>query len=58
MPVYEFKCTECGEVFSEIKKIGDYQSSGCPKCKSLKTEKIFSMFSGNKSNQSCSTSGG
>ncbi len=58
MPVYEFKCKECGEVFSEIRKMGDFKSSGCPKCKSLKTEKVFSLFSGSKSSQSCSAPSG
>jgi putative FmdB family regulatory protein len=55
MPIYEFKCNECGEVFDEMRKIGDFNRTKCPKCGSKKTGKIFSLFAGSKSD-SCGTS--
>jgi len=44
MPLYEFKCEECGNTFSEIKKLGDF-SAECPNCTSDKTHKLMSSFS-------------
>ena len=48
MPIYEFKCDECAEIFSEMRKIGDFDKAKCPKCGSVKTSKVFSLFAGGK----------
>jgi len=40
MPIYEYKCDECDQVFEEI-VFGD-KSVPCPKCGSGKTEKLIS----------------
>ena len=62
MPVYEFKCNDCGDVHSELRKIGDFTCKPCPACKSDNCSKVFSMFSGSgsdgKSCNTCSTSPG
>jgi putative FmdB family regulatory protein len=60
MPIYEFKCEDCGHVFSELKKIGDFEGAVCPSCGSEKTAKKMSSFSspGTVSAKGCSTSGG
>jgi putative FmdB family regulatory protein len=58
MPIYEFKCNDCGEKFSEIRKPGDYNAAKCIKCSSSKTSKIISMFSGSKSGKSCAPASG
>ncbi len=58
MPVYEFKCKECGTVTGELRKIGDFSPAVCSACASNNTEKIFSLFAGSTSGsgcQSCST---
>ena len=59
MPVYEFKCKDCSHVFEELRKIGDFDSATCPECKSVNTEKVFSLFAGSeKSCGSCAPSTG
>ena len=65
MPIYEFECNECGEVFEELMKIDYLNSPPCPICESVKTDKRMSMFGsigsssggGNIGASSCTTSG-
>ena len=61
MPVYEFKCDDCGEVISEIRKFDEIDPPLCTNCGSKKTKKVFSAFSSGKvktSSPSCAPSGG
>ncbi|HNV45978.1 MAG TPA: zinc ribbon domain-containing protein [Spirochaetota bacterium] len=55
MPVYEFTCDQCGIVFSELRRMGDFDPPACPECGSRDTRKIFSMFAGAGSAASCGT---
>jgi putative FmdB family regulatory protein len=32
MPIYEYKCNQCGYRFEKIQKISDDQEKVCPKC--------------------------
>ena len=33
MPIYEFRCTECGQVFEElVMRSSDQQDLACPRC--------------------------
>lgn len=32
MPLYEYRCTECGNRYEKIQKINDLQDTACPKC--------------------------
>ena len=41
MPIYEFKCPECGERTEVIQKISDAPASQCPKC-GAEMKKLFS----------------
>ena len=43
MPLYDYKCTECGHEF-EMLVMGGEQPA-CPKCASGKLEKLMSGFS-------------
>lgn len=43
MPIYEYKCANCG-VFEEMQKISDPPVKRCPKCKG-KVERIVSRTS-------------
>lgn len=36
MPTYDFKCEECGHVFTVLCKISERESQECPECKSKK----------------------
>jgi putative FmdB family regulatory protein len=42
VPIYEYQCTKCGEVFEAFQKITDAPLSQCKFCKS-KVEKLFSQ---------------
>ncbi len=41
MPIYEYQCTKCGEVFEAFQKITDEPLSQCKFCKA-KVEKLIS----------------
>jgi len=43
MPIYEFQCEECGEVFEELVLGGDLEDIVCRKCKSPKVKKLISQ---------------
>jgi len=32
MPIYEFECTSCGNVFDRLQKISDPDPDACPEC--------------------------
>jgi len=42
MPIYEFKCQECGFFDEILGKISDSQTTSCPKCKKLTFQKLIS----------------
>ncbi len=44
MPIYEYQCTKCGEVFEAFQKITDEPLTQCKFCKS-KVEKLISHSS-------------
>ena len=48
MPLYEYKCSDCGHVFEEL--VGKTVPDGsplCPACRSDNTERMFSTFASN-----------
>ncbi len=59
MPIYEFKCEECGKSFEElIFKKEDEKKITCPYCGSKKVEKVLSSFCSFNKNSSCRSSFG
>lgn len=46
MPIYEYRCEECGNVFEEIVSGNQSQPLPCPSCFSQKTEKLMSRLGG------------
>jgi putative FmdB family regulatory protein len=62
MPIYEYQCRKCGEVFEKIQKVdegGDLLE--CPYCGEKRPEKVLSGFSslkGSDSSSSCEPSSG
>lgn len=44
MPIYEYECTKCSEVFSILKLGATEVNTDCPKCKSPETQKKISSF--------------
>lgn len=62
MPIYEFQCRKCGEVFERLMKVNERGDSlTCPHCGEKKPEKILSGFSSSKGSEpssSCGPGGG
>ena len=46
MPIYEFRCTECGQVFEElVMRSSDQQDLACPRCAAREVERVLSACS-------------
>jgi putative FmdB family regulatory protein len=46
MPIYEYRCSECGEKFEKLVRLSTATSEiECPKCGGQKVEKLLSLFS-------------
>jgi putative FmdB family regulatory protein len=46
MPIYEYRCSECGEKFEKLVRLSTSTSEiECPKCGGRKVEKLISVFS-------------
>jgi putative FmdB family regulatory protein len=50
MPIYEYRCAQCGKQFSRLQSVGA-GSDGvrCPKCDSDKVERLLSSFASTSS---------
>jgi putative FmdB family regulatory protein len=58
MPMYDFKCDECGRDFEELVP-RDYREAPCPGCGSKETQRQLSIFSSRTASQaSCPIPGG
>ena len=61
MPIYEYRCRECGEITKALVPMGGKPNVACAKCGSRKLERKLSSFavrassSGAKSGDSCPT---
>ena len=45
MPIYEFKCTECGAIFDALRSIdGRDERLKCPECGDDNPIRVFSVF--------------
>ena len=45
MPIYEYKCGECGEKFELRRSMSDSDKDiECPKCKKKAAKRVFSVF--------------
>ena len=58
MPIFEYKCTQCGHKAEFLEKRGGKTKHVCKKCGSSDMEKLLSGFSVGQSNQggtSCPT---
>ncbi len=58
MPMYEFKCKQCGQQYEELVRSSDEKIS-CPKCGSAETYKLISTFAPKMAGAapSCATGG-
>ena len=44
MPIYEFKCADCGTEFERVVFSSDESAFECPKCNSKEVQKVLSVF--------------
>ncbi len=45
MPLYEYRCGNCGRTFEKIRRIADAdRAMQCPHCESEATERLLSSF--------------
>ena len=45
MPIYEYRCAECGRTFEQLRNMRDNDRDvECPKCESHKVERLLSGF--------------
>ena len=45
MPIYEYRCSECGDTFEQFRRMSDADNeSECPSCQSSLVSRIFSTF--------------
>lgn len=44
MPIFEFKCLDCGASFEKLRKESSSELPPCPHCGSVETQKEFSSF--------------
>lgn len=62
MPIYEFRCENCGHIFEKICFSSDKTEIACPQCGSGKTNRQLSVFSSNaverKAAHSCGSHSG
>ena len=52
MPIFEYRCAECGHVTDFLEKAGAAGPHACDACGSARMEKIFSTFSAQSSRPS------
>ncbi len=59
MPNYDFKCTECGELFSKRVPVSERDKVVCPKCSGKVEQRFtgFGLLKGSSSGSSCAPSG-
>jgi putative FmdB family regulatory protein len=46
MPIYEFKCTKCGETFEKLCRLEWAGTLDCPACGDTELAKLLSRFGG------------
>ena len=56
MPIFEYKCKECGHVTEVLERPGSRVGHKCPKCGSSPMEKLLSAFGVGKGRSSGSSS--
>jgi putative FmdB family regulatory protein len=44
MPLYEYRCSQCGEQFEKLVRMSDDRNVDCPHCGDPKVQKLVSCF--------------
>ncbi len=57
MPIYEYRCHDCGTTFSRLQRVGaGADGVRCPSCESEKIERLLSSFASGTSSTSAGAS--
>jgi len=56
MPLYEYKCKDCGNEYEELVSFHEKENPPCPACRSREVEKKVSLPA-NSGAESCDRSG-
>jgi putative FmdB family regulatory protein len=57
MPIYEYRCRHCGEVFARLRSVNAAsEPQRCPKCDGDNTERLLSTFAAGTSSPGSGTS--
>jgi putative FmdB family regulatory protein len=54
MPVYEYRCLECEQVFERVEPLAEHgeKAPRCPNCKSKKVQQVLTSFFAKTSHKS------
>jgi putative FmdB family regulatory protein len=52
MPIFEYKCNECGHKMEFLERANSSKNHSCQKCGSNELQKLFSTFSATSSSKS------
>ena len=45
MPIYEYRCKECGKIHEKLRRVQDADRElECPECRSHEVERLISAF--------------
>jgi putative FmdB family regulatory protein len=44
MPVYEYRCADCGAVFTVVMSVGEYETSQVPACNACKSRNVKRLY--------------
>lgn len=59
MPLYEYRCPQCGHRFEILQRMGEgAEGLTCPRCGAGKVEKQFSTFASSTGGGQAATGGG
>ncbi len=59
MPIYEYRCTDCGSSFSKLQRVGaSAEGVTCPQCGSERIERLLSTFASGSSSSGAGATGG
>lgn len=62
MPIYEYRCQDCGYTYEKLMRLGAAEVPPCPACGSRGTRRLISMVArtnaGSETGGACGSSGG
>lgn len=59
MPLYEYRCRECGERFEVLQRLGQGgEELSCPRCGEARPERVLSTFASTTGGREVAPSGG